>query len=318
MRPWNRTRGRFEAEDPFATNWKCVWPVAKGVKTSWKIGVSPAKLVIITGAAAGIGRATALRFAQGGANIAGWDVSDKAATAFETDISAAGGQALFQVVNVTDPAAVEAAVNKIVEQWGGIDVLINNAGIVRDAQLMKKNGAGPMKGMLEETWDAVIDVNLKGVFLVTRAVVPHMIRRGGGVILNAASVVALNGNFGQTNYVASKAGVIGMTRTWARELGKHNIRVNAVAPGFIATDMLKSMPPDILDNMVSPYPGGPRWNSGGRCQRVFLAGLRSSQLCAWDDSVCRRWRSDRHLANPHRRSVLTPQTLEGASRRSMP
>ena len=214
------------------------------------------KTVIITGAAAGIGRATALRFAHGGANIAGWDVSDKAAATFETDISAAGGQAQFQVVNVTDTAAVEAAVNKLVEQWGGIDVLINNAGIVRDAQLMKKNGAGPMKGMLEESWDAVIDVNLKGVFLVTRAVVPHMIRRGGGVILNAASVVALNGNFGQTNYVASKAGVIGMTRTWARELGKHNIRVNAVAPGFIATDMLKSMPPDILDNMVSHTPVG--------------------------------------------------------------
>src|ERR1035438_2565785 len=212
------------------------------------------KVVVITGAAAGIGRAMALRFARSGANIAGWDVSDKAAAAFEADIVAAGGQALFQVVNVTDPAAVDTALDKVVEKWGGINVLINNAGIVRDAQLVKKNGAGPMKGMLEESWDAVIDVNLKGVFLVTRAVVPYMIRRGGGVILNAASVVALNGNFGQTNYVASKAGVIGMTRTWARELGKHNIRVNAVAPGFIATDMLKSMPPDILDSMIDHTP----------------------------------------------------------------
>jgi 3-oxoacyl-[acyl-carrier protein] reductase len=214
------------------------------------------KVVVITGAAAGIGRATALRFAQSGACIAGWDVSDNGAATLEADILAAGGQSLFQVLNVTDSAAVEAAANKVVEKWGGVDVLINNAGIVRDAQLVKKNGTGPMKGMLEESWDAVMDVNLKGVFLVTRAVVPHMFRRGGGVILNAASVVALNGNFGQTNYVASKAGVIGMTRTWARELGKHNIRVNAVAPGFIATDMLKSMPAEILDNMVSHTPVG--------------------------------------------------------------
>jgi 3-oxoacyl-[acyl-carrier protein] reductase len=214
------------------------------------------KIVVVTGAAAGIGRATAIRFARSGARIAGWDVSDKAAAAFETDISQAGGQGQFQVVNVTDSDAVEVAVNAVVEQWGGVDVLVNNAGIVRDAQLVKKNGVGPIKAMLEESWDAVIDVNLKGVFLVTRAVVPHMIRRGGGVILSAASVVALNGNFGQTNYVASKAGVIGMTRTWARELGKHNIRVNAVAPGFIATDMLKGMPPDILDNMVSHTPVG--------------------------------------------------------------
>jgi 3-oxoacyl-[acyl-carrier protein] reductase len=214
------------------------------------------KVVIITGAAAGIGRATALRFAQSGARIAGWDVSDKAAASFKTDMLEAGGQTLFQVVNVADLATVEAAVNAVVGKWGGIDVLINNAGIVRDAQLVKKNGTGSMKGMLEESWNAVIDVNLKGVFLTTRAVVPHMIRGGGGVILSAASVVAFNGNFGQTNYVASKAGVIGMTRTWARELGKYNIRVNAVAPGFIATDMLKSMPPDILSNLVVHTPVG--------------------------------------------------------------
>jgi 3-oxoacyl-[acyl-carrier protein] reductase len=214
------------------------------------------RVVIVTGAAAGIGRATALRFARSGASIAGWDVSDKGVATFEADVMAAGGQALFQVVNVTDPAAVDTAIERVVEKWGSINVLVNNAGIVRDAQLVKKNGAGPMKGMLEESWDAVIDVNLKGVFLVTRAVVPHMICQGGGVILNAASVVALNGNFGQTNYVASKAGVIGMTRTWARELGKYNIRVNAVAPGFIGTDMLKAMPPDILDNMVSHTPVG--------------------------------------------------------------
>ena len=212
------------------------------------------KVVIITGAAGGIGLATALRFAADGASVAGWDVSDKAAATFETEIRQAGGEPLFQVVDVTDAQAVEAAVNAVVEKWGTVDVVVNNAGIVRDAQLVKMNGTGTVKSMPEESWDSVIDVNLKGVFITTRAVVPHMMRHGGGVILNAASVVALNGNFGQTNYVASKAGVIGMTRTWARELGKHNIRVNAVAPGFIATDMLKSMPPDILDNMIDHTP----------------------------------------------------------------
>jgi 3-oxoacyl-[acyl-carrier protein] reductase len=214
------------------------------------------KVVIVTGAAAGIGRATAIRFAESGACVAGWDVSDKAAAAFAEDIRKAGGEPFFQVVNVTDAVAVEAAVSAVVEKWGRVDVVVNNAGIVRDAQLVKLNGAGTVKSMAEENWDAVVDVNLKGVFITTRAVAPHMIRQRGGVILNAASVVALNGNFGQTNYVASKAGVIGMTRTWARELGKYNIRVNAVAPGFIATDMLKSMPPDILDNMISHTPMG--------------------------------------------------------------
>lgn len=214
------------------------------------------KVVIITGAAAGIGRATALRFAEAGARIAGWDVSERAAATFEEDVRKAGGEPFYQAVNVTDPQAVEKAVDAVVEKWEAIDVLVNNAGIVRDAQLVKVTSAGTIKNMSEEAWDAVLGVNLKGVFLTTRAVVPQMIRQRRGVILNAASVVALNGNFGQTNYVASKAGVIGMTRTWARELGKHNIRVNAVAPGFIATDMLKSMPPDILDNMISHTPVG--------------------------------------------------------------
>jgi 3-oxoacyl-[acyl-carrier protein] reductase len=188
--------------------------------------------------------------------VAGWDVSDKAASEFEEDMRKAGGEGLYQAVNVTESAGVEEAVKAVVEKWGGIDILINNAGIVRDAQLVKVNGAGPKVSMLEESWDAVIDVNLKGVFLTTRAVVPHMIQRGGGVVLSAASVVGIQGNFGQTNYVASKAGVIGMTRTWARELGKYNIRVNAVAPGFIATDMIRSIPLEVLDRMVRHTPIG--------------------------------------------------------------
>ena len=214
------------------------------------------KVVIITGAAAGIGRATARRFATEGASVAGWDVSPKAAHAFQEEMKQAGGEAIFQVVNVADAASIEKATSEIVTRWNRIDVLVNNAGIVRDALLVKVNGAGPVPSLQESSWDEVIDVNLKGVFLATRSVVPHMIRSGGGVVLSAASVVGLQGNFGQTNYVASKAGVIGMTRTWARELGKYNIRVNAVAPGFIGTDMVRSMPPEILDKMVQRTPMG--------------------------------------------------------------
>ncbi|MGB7552956.1 MAG: 3-oxoacyl-ACP reductase FabG [Candidatus Korobacteraceae bacterium] len=217
---------------------------------------SPKRVVVITGAVAGIGRATALRFAEEGARIAAWDVSDKTAPQLESAIKWAGGECLFQTVNVTDATTVEAAAAAVLEHWGRIDVLINNAGIVRDAQLVKWNGGSPESIMSEDMWDSVVGVNLKGVFLCTRAVVPHMIKGGGGVILCAASVVGLHGNFGQTNYVASKAGVIGMTHTWARELGKHRIRVNAVAPGFIATDMVKSMPERILDAMVARTPLG--------------------------------------------------------------
>jgi len=214
------------------------------------------KVVIITGAGAGIGRATALSFAEEGARIAAWDISDKAAPQLVSAIQWAGGEADYRTVNVTDGGEVELAAQAVVERWKRIDVLINNAGIVRDAQLVKWNGGGPESVMSEELWDSVIDVNLKGVFLTTRAVVPHMIKGGGGVVLSAASVVAILGNFGQTNYVASKAGIIGMTRTWARELGKYKIRVNAVAPGFIATDMVRAMPERVLRAMVARTPLG--------------------------------------------------------------
>jgi 3-oxoacyl-[acyl-carrier protein] reductase len=214
------------------------------------------RVVVITGASAGIGRATALRFAQEGARIAAWDVSDKAAQQLESAIQWSGGEGHFQAVDVTRASDVEAAAQVVVGRWKRIDVLINNAGIVRDSQLVKWNGDGPESVMSEEMWDSVIDVNLKGVFLSTRAIVPYMIKAGGGVILSAASVVGLMGNFGQTNYVASKAGVIGMTRTWARELGKYKIRVNTVAPGFIATDMVRAMPEKVLQAMVARTPLG--------------------------------------------------------------
>ena len=144
----------------------------------------------------------------------------------------------------------------MVDRWGAIHVLVNNAGILRDGQLVKYKD-GEVAGMMsDEQFDAVISVNLKGVFVCTRAVVPHMIKAGGGAILNASSIVGLYGNFGQTNYVASKSGVIGMTRVWARELGKYGIRVNAVTPGFIATEMVKSIPEKILSAMVGRTPLG--------------------------------------------------------------
>lgn len=214
------------------------------------------KVIVITGAGAGIGRATAMRFAEEGARVAAWDVSLKAASQLESAIKWAGGEGYFREVNVTDADNLQSAAESVLERWNRIDVLINNAGIVRDAQLVKWNGNGPESTMSEETWDAVMNVNLKGVFLTTRAVVPHMIRNRSGVILSAASVVGLWGNFGQTNYVASKAGVIGMTKTWARELGRYNIRVNAVAPGFIATDMVRAMPEKVLQAMIARTPLG--------------------------------------------------------------
>ena len=193
------------------------------------------KVVIVTGGAAGIGRATVAAFESEGARVVVWDVPD---------------------VDVTRGDVVAAATEKVVAEHGRIDVLVNNAGIVRDSQLIKWKDGAVVSEMDDATFDAVINVNLKGVFLCTRAVVPHMIRAGSGVILNASSIVGLYGNFGQTNYAATKAGVISFTQTWARELGKYNIRVNAVAPGFIATEMVKAMPEKVLASMASHTPLG--------------------------------------------------------------
>ena len=214
------------------------------------------KVVIVTGAAAGIGRATARRFAQEGANVAAWDVSDSKADELTAELQAAGGEAIFAKVNVADGAAVAEATAAVIARWGRIDVLVNNAGIVRDAQLVKVKDGAVVSTMTDEAWNAVIDVNLKGVFVCTRAAVPHMIKGGGGVVLSASSVVGLYGNFGQTNYAATKGGLITMTRTWARELGKFRIRVNAVAPGFIATEILSAMPEKVIDTMVAHTPLG--------------------------------------------------------------
>jgi 3-oxoacyl-[acyl-carrier protein] reductase len=214
------------------------------------------RVVIVTGGAAGIGRATAVRFARAGARVAVWDVAEGGLAEVADEIRAAGSEALPQQVDVVDADAVEEAVGAAFSLWGRIDVLINNAGIVRDAQLIKQKGGELQSRMSEADFDAVVAVNLKGVFLVTRAVVPRMIAGGGGVILCASSVVGLYGNFGQTNYAATKIGVIAMTRTWARELGRHGIRVNAVAPGFIDTGMVAAIPAKVVEGMVAHTPLG--------------------------------------------------------------
>jgi len=204
------------------------------------------KVAIITGAARGIGRETALLFAAEGAKVVICDLLDEGEEVAE-EIRSRGGEAIFYKLDVTDRDAVKRMVDAVVERYGRIDILINNAGITRDAQFLK---------MTEEDWDKVIAVNLKGVFNVTQAVAPVMVAQGKGKIVNAASVVALYGNFGQTNYVASKAGVIGMTKVWARELGRKGINVNAVAPGFIQTEMTAKVPEKILQMMRERTPLG--------------------------------------------------------------
>lgn len=211
------------------------------------------KVTLITGGAAGIGKATARRFVEAGATVVICDVNQEAG---EATVQELGHAAAFYRVDVTDRQAVQAWVDDVVDKYGRVDVLVNNAGILRDNQLVKVKDGKLVKQMPEADFDLVIAVNLKGVFNCTQAIAPYMIEQRSGVILNASSVVGLDGNFGQTNYVATKAGVIGMTKVWARELGRYNIRVNAVAPGFIATEILRSMPEKIIERMKARIPLG--------------------------------------------------------------
>jgi 3-oxoacyl-[acyl-carrier protein] reductase len=205
------------------------------------------KIAVITGGADGIGKATALRFAAEGAIPVIWDLNETSGNALVKSIKENGGDARFYKVNTADNSQVELAAAAVAEKYGRIDILINNAGITRDATLRK---------MTPELWQQVIDVNLSGVFYCTRAISPYMLDKGYGRIITTSSVVALYGNFGQTNYVATKAGVIGMTKTWARELGRKGITANAIAPGFIATDMVAKMPENVLDAMRAKVPLG--------------------------------------------------------------
>lgn len=209
------------------------------------------KVCLITGGAAGIGKATAIRFAQEGAKVILCDLVEEAGLQTAQEV---GG--VFYQVNVADRQQVQTWVDDVFQKFGRIDVLVNNAGVLRDGLFVRVKEGQLVKQMSEADWDLVIDVNLKGTFNCAQAVSPYMINQGGGVILNATSVVGLDGNFGQTNYVATKAGVIGMTKVWARELGRYNIRVNAVAPGFTLTEMVRQMPEKILEGMVSHTPLG--------------------------------------------------------------
>lgn len=203
------------------------------------------KGAIITGAGKGLGRAAALLFAREGARVAVADYDSASGEQTASDLRALGREALFVQVDVSSAAGARAMAEQVLSAWGRIDILVNNAGITADATLLK---------MTEEQFDRVVAINLKGVFNCTQAVAPAMVEQGAGRVINTSSVVGLYGNFGQTNYAATKAGVIAMTRTWARELGRKGVTVNAVAPGFIATDMTAKMPEHVLEAMKEKVP----------------------------------------------------------------
>lgn len=197
------------------------------------------QVAIITGGASGIGLAAAKRFLQEGAKVVIADYNKEAGETCAAELKDIG-DVHFIFTNVADRESVQSLVEKTLERYGRIDILINNAGVLADATLVK---------MTEEQFDRVIDINLKGVFNCTQAVIPTMLEQQRGKIINTSSVSGVYGNFGQTNYAATKAAVVGMTKSWAKEFGRKGINVNAVAPGFIMTDMVKSMPEKVVEKM---------------------------------------------------------------------
>lgn len=205
------------------------------------------RVAIVTGGTAGIGAATAVRFAQEGARVVVWARNEQRGREMVEKAASEGLAIEFDRVDSSKYDEVEAGAKRVFDKYGKIDILINNAGITSDSTLKK---------MTPEQWQLVIDVNLTGTFYCAKVVSQYMVEAGYGRIVNASSVVGLYGNFGQTNYVATKAGIIGMTKTMARELGRKGVTVNAVAPGFIATEMVAKMPENVLDAMRAKVPVG--------------------------------------------------------------
>jgi len=205
------------------------------------------KVAIITGGANGIGRETTLTFLKEGASVMIWDINKEKADETISLAGDLGKKVEFQEVDIRDYESVSDATEKTMEKFGKIDILINNAGITADSTLKKMEPAD---------WQKVIDVNLTGVFNCGKAVSLKMIEAGSGRIINTSSVVAHNGNFGQSNYVATKTGVIGLAKVWAKELGKYGITVNAVAPGFVETDMIKTVPEKVINALTGNTPLG--------------------------------------------------------------
>jgi 3-oxoacyl-[acyl-carrier protein] reductase len=203
------------------------------------------KIAIITGGGNGIGKEAVLTFAHAGAKVVIADFDEKAGNSTLEELFMIGGEGIFVKVDVSDQDSVQNMVEKAISTYGKIDILVNNAGITQDALLYK---------LTKESWQKVIDINLTGVFFCAQAVIQTMIEQGSGRIINTSSVSGVYGNMGQTNYAASKAGVIGMTKTWAKEWGSHGINVNAVAPGFIETSMVEQVPEKVMNKMKQTIP----------------------------------------------------------------
>lgn len=236
------------------------------------------KVAIVTGAGQGIGREIALTLAKEGASIAVCDINKETADNVASEVKGFGRDAISYKVDVSDPKAVDECVQNVLDTLKKIDILVNNAGITRDALLIR---------MKDEDWDLVLKINLTGTFNFTKAVSKHLLRQRSGKIINIASVIGLIGNVGQTNYAASKAGIIGLTKSCAREFASRGITVNAVAPGFITTQMTERLPEDIKNKMLENIPLGRFGTPRDVANTVlFLASPLSDYITGQVINVC--------------------------------